>query len=48
MKEVRKKKKKIYIYISKSLTNHLYLKKEMYQLFIEDGTNIKDYLNSLN
>ena len=33
------------MYMSKSLTNHLFLKKELYQLKMDDGVNIRDHLN---
>ena len=34
--------------MSKSLTNYLFLKKEFYQLCMEECTNIRDNLNMSN
>ena len=31
------------MYMSKSLTSHLFLKKELYQLKMDDGTDIRDH-----
>ncbi len=36
------------MYISKSLTNNLYSKKTLYQLIIEEDTDIRDKLNCFN
>jgi hypothetical protein len=36
------------IYMSKSLTNRLCLKRELYQLRMEEGTDIRDHLNVFN
>ncbi|KAK2994543.1 hypothetical protein RJ640_012542 [Escallonia rubra] len=36
------------IYISKSLTNRLYLKKKLYQLRMDDGSDIRDHVNTFN
>ncbi|KAL5125371.1 Retrovirus-related Pol polyprotein from transposon TNT 1-94 [Glycine soja] len=36
------------IYASKSLTNHLYLKMELYQLKMERGGDLHDHINKLN
>ena len=33
------------MYMSKSLINHLFLEKELYQLKIYDGGDIRDHLN---
>ncbi len=34
--------------MSKLLTNCLYLKKELYQLKMEESTNVRDHLNVFN
>ncbi len=34
--------------MSKSLTNHLHLKKELFQLRIDEGTDVRDHLNVFN
>ena len=36
------------IYASKSLTNHLCLKMELYQLKMEMGGDLQDYINKFN
>ncbi|KAK2974847.1 hypothetical protein RJ640_027898 [Escallonia rubra] len=36
------------IYMSKSLTNRLYLKKQLYQLCMDNGSDIRDHLNALS
>ncbi|KAK2979775.1 hypothetical protein RJ640_016307 [Escallonia rubra] len=36
------------IYMSKSLTNRLYLKKQFYQLHMDDSSNIIDHLNAFS
>ncbi|KAK2983908.1 hypothetical protein RJ640_020204 [Escallonia rubra] len=36
------------IYMAKSLTNRLYLKKQLYQLRMDDGSDIRDHLNAFS